>query len=397
MQDYLFAIGGRVASAAAQMVMLLLVAQVLAPGQLATLLAVYSLASVLAALGDLGLGTLAMKERTYGDRATSDQAVRLSERLALATGISGVIVLGVGTIYSPDLLACAPLLAWAPLERVAETRGLTLVADGKVLRVAALTAGRRLCALGLFLLTAERIAPDAAFGLSLTVTSALAYAAVRRWASVGQPGDVLHGYRDLLRAAFPYTATSLSGQLRNFDVPLVTAAMGGTAAAAYGLGARLASPALLVFSAVSGLVLVRVRKMADKRVRRLIAASLLIPMTVAAVAILAVPITAPILGRAVNWVDAEATLLMVVVSVSYLFAGVGIVLGSMCVAHDLQQALMRVNIVTVLTSLSLVALASTFGRSALVAAAASAGCYLAQAALLALLVIRRRRLVTRGE
>ena len=135
MHDYIYSIAGKGVSAGTQMVMLAVLAVKLEPRALATLLAVYSVASIVAALGDLGLGTLSARERAYGDLMKADFAIRTADRLATFTALLSAAILILLALVYPPLLASLPLILWAPTERATETRTLRLIADGHVGRV----------------------------------------------------------------------------------------------------------------------------------------------------------------------------------------------------------------------------------------------------------------------
>lgn len=388
MRDYVYSIAGKSVSAATQMVMLAILAMQLDPGALATLLAVYSGASIVAALGDLGLGTLAARERAYGDISKADHAIHTADRLAISTALPSATILILLAFIHPPFLPCAPLFLWAPIERATETRTLRLIADGRVGRVALLNGVRRLIGLALFLPLTLIIPSDWAFTVALVASAALAQGVAMGWVrlSVGEADVSMTG---LLREAMPFTFTSLSGQLRNLDVPLVSAFIGNAPAAAYGLGARFASPMLLVYSAISGLILVRVRHKPRRHVAALLAVLLSGTAVVSVLAIVCLPLLTGLLTPYVSWIDEHLMLIIALVATSYMFAGAGIILGSICVAFELQSLLARINIATTLTSLALVAMLSVSTGSGVLSAFASMTCFTLQAGALTYLAFTR--------
>lgn len=112
-----------------------------------------------------------------------------------------------------------------------------LIADGKVLRVAVFNGARRLLALFLMFVPVAFVAADAAFSVALALSALLPYFVMVRWVPIGR-GSAGHKAGQLMVEAPPYTFSSISGQMRDLDVPIVTAFRGGVIAAAYGLGSR---------------------------------------------------------------------------------------------------------------------------------------------------------------
>lgn len=387
MRDYVYIIAGKSLSAGVQMVMLILLAQRLPPQSLAILLAVYSVASIVAALGDLGLGTLAMRERVYGDVDKADQAIRAADMLSIAASAIGCVAIGAASLAHPPLLVGLPLMVWAPIERATENRNLLSIAEHKVARVGLLNGARRVLGLVLFLSLALVLPAGWAFSSALAVAALASLVVAMSWTPLSNLRRQFP-FLPLLREAVPFTLTSVSGQMRNLDVPIIASIIGGAPAAAYGLGARLASPALLVFSSVSNLILVRARAMTWCRFLTLIVFTLAFSTVAAALLVSTGEITGQILSTFISWNTFDTSRVIVLVAASYLFAGVGIVFGSVCVAFDMQRKLVRVNIVTAVTSLTLVILCTVFFESAALAASASLSCYSLQAVTLAAMAIK---------
>lgn len=389
--DYVSLTLGKTVSAAAQTVLVLLLAMELEPGQLATLLAIYSLASVIAALGDFGLGTLGMREQAYGDPAKANRAVWLADRLALAMGATGLtVILGTSTVQ-PALLPAAPLILWAPIERATETKGLQLVAQGRVTQVAILTGGRRLAALAAFFVLSQWLPPSYAFSLSLASTALAAQAIMASWLPHSRGMRQLSS-KALLRESLPFALTGLSGQLRNLDTPITAIWLPVPLAAAYGLGSRFASPLLIVFSASANVLLARARTLGSYRLGRFMLTLLSGGALLTTAMVVAAPLVALVLRYFIGWVTVDDARVMMWVASGYLFAGIGIVLGSLCVAHHLQAQLVRVNIATVTTSLALISLLSALTRNGEPPAIAALACYAGQAVVLSLVLKMETRM-----
>lgn len=380
MSDYFYSIAGRATSAAAQMVMLLVLTALVSANDLAILLAVYSLAAIVAALGDIGLGTLAARERSYGIPSKADNAIRLADRLAVVISLTAsVLLIGLSNVNGA-LLSCVPLLVWAPIERATETRALRLIADGKVVKVAFLAGGRRIIGLGGFVALCLVIDAKWAFTISLAVSAIVAQILVKTWVPLTSCSS--YSSRGLLREALPFTFTSISGQMRNLDVPIITALIGGPPAAAYGLGARFASPVMLIFSSLSSLILVRARKFTAPQLNRLVISLISAGGGVAVSLVVLAPHLTRFASQFVSWIGVAEMRILAMVTASYIFAGVGIILGSICVAFHLQNELVRVNIATTVVSLASVSLLAVTTGSAISSAITSTICYMLQAVIL---------------
>ena len=381
---------GKATSAAAQMVMLLFLARTLEAENLAVLLAVYSIASVVAALGDLGLGTLGMRELVYGDPRKSERVFALASKLAIIAAALGLVTFGAASLFIPLLFPCLPLLLWGPIERATENRSLRLIADGRSAKVSLLNGARRLSSLVLFLLLARFVEAAFAFSFSLLISSVLFHLLICRWSPASRIASSSSPWA-LLREASPFTFTSLSGQMRNLDVPLVTSIIGGSSAAAYGLGARLASPVMLIYSSVSSLILVRTRTFTSRKVLTLVSTLLSVSTLLAIGISINAHSFALLLTPYVPWLTLANSQVLLIVTCSYLFAGTSILLGSMLVAYGKQKILMSINVLTATTSLVSVWLFSSLTGSAHTAAVASLCCYVFQAVALTFLIFVHHR------
>ncbi len=86
----------------------------------------------------------------------------------------------------------------------------------------------------------------------------------------------------------------------------------------------------------------------------------------------------------------EYAQIMMMVTCSYVFAGLGVVFGSICVAFLLQRFLVWANIITASSSITAVAYVALSGGSGVKSAGASLVCYGVQAIVLAVVILRFR-------
>ncbi|WP_181158515.1 hypothetical protein [Leucobacter massiliensis] len=256
--------------------------------------------------------------------------------------------------------------------------------------MALLNGGRRALGLCLFVILQLSAPVDWAFSASLALAGLVSQLVMKKWVPLEAAKDTKTTI-ELLRRALPFALTGVSGQFRNADVPIVTMALGGTAAAAYGLGSRLASPFLLVFSSASSLILVRARSFTRRQVRMLLILLLTGTALLAISLVSASHLLVSPLSNVIPWLTQEETSIIALVASGYLFAGSAIVLGSLCVAFGLQLALVTINVTTTIASLTLVAILSHVTAAGLPPAIASSCCYGLQAFILTLLLFTRRK------
>ncbi|KAB1641004.1 lipopolysaccharide biosynthesis protein [Gulosibacter chungangensis] len=386
MTDYIFLIFGKASSAAAQMVMLLFLASDLSAQQLSLVLAIYSLASIVASIGDLGLGTFVMRESSYGDIGRANQAIYTANGLAVVMGILGTSFLVIASAWLPALLPTSPLLLWAATERATETRCLRLIAETKILRVSLITAGRRLGALLIFFGCLFFLDTAWSFSVALLTASAAAFVIVAYFTPI--PSTTRRNY-GLIGESIPYMLSGVSGQLRNLDVPVITMFLSAPIAAAYGLGSRLSSPFMLVFSSMSNIILTRARDMPRHKLMLYLTSLVAGAVVMSVCGLFLLPVITSVLSTFVEWITPQYSLVIVLVACSYLFAGTGIIFGSVCVAHGLQRELSRVNLITVVVSLGLIATVSLIFGFGWLAACASLTCYATQLVTLGSLIWKR--------
>jgi len=387
MTDFYWLVAGKGVSALTQLVMLLLLASQLEPSRLALLLAVYSAMSVVGALSDMGLGTLALRERADHKYESALEILRIAERLAAIAGVISFVTLLVLSHLTPVLAFSLPLVIWATIERVSENRFLQLAASGQAIFVAFVNASRRILALFVFTALWLILPLELAFSLSLSAAALIGQVVTARMYRLPKRGRFV-GVNQYLRRSAPFTVTALSSQMRNLDVPTVAILVGGTSAAAYGLGARMANPALLVYSAISGLLLVRVRELTVIRTRLLISAIVLLPVALTALLLLLSPSIFQVLAGFLSWISPESTMLMVIVASTYLFAGSAILLGAMCASFNRETKQARVNLLTAVGSLIIIAACAVITGSALTGALGGLVSYFAQVLVLALIAHR---------
>lgn len=393
MKDYVYMIAGKCVSAVVQMLMLLLLASRADPDALALALAVYSLVAIVAALGDLGLGTLAAREAAYGTPACAISAIRTSNTILGAIALLFGLLLCLAERWIPGLMVTAPLAIWSCVERASETRLTQLVVLRQVGRVGALNGLRRVLGLLLFLVLLLMVNPILAFTSALAFASIIAHLVVCIWTTV----DIRFSIgvaRRVLRDALPFMGTAISGQARNLDVPIVAGVIGGISGSAFGLGSRLASPVMLVASAVSNLVLVRIGDMAVRKAASFLFGTVLVVYLAVAGLIVGRPVVFEILHFFIPWMTVDASVVVSFVAVSYMLAGCSIILGSTCVAFGRQVVLVFTNLTVTGVSLALIVYFVMFTGSATGAAICSASCYFAQSVFLLIVAIR---LVRRGS
>jgi O-antigen/teichoic acid export membrane protein len=372
--DYLYLTAGRVVSAVAQMVMIIILTLSLDAKALAFVLAVFSVTSIVAALSDLGLGTMVLRAVGASDDELGARGLGATDVLALAAATVGVTAFCIAFRDSPTALAAAPLFLWAGLERSAETRNLVLIGEDQTVRAAVVTGGRRVLALGLFLGMGHVLGMTLAFSVSLFVGTAIGWLLTDHW-TILRPRRTSVGYRNLLRRTMPFAVTSLSSQLRNAQVAVVAVIVPSAPAAAFGLGTRIASPALLLFNSIANVLLGRMAQGRSRPGLMVMQKAFVATSLAAAGLVLVVRLLSPRIQEAVEWAGPAEIWLASLVGVSFIYAGLTITYGSIAVAHGRESGLAMLNTVTSIMCFVAVVTAAATAASVIwigVAAVASA-------------------------
>lgn len=344
-------------SAAAQMVLLVLVARATDASTFGLLAATFGVLSVLATVADFGVATVSMRYAARDQLEHASRIARMSERVCLAAGVVALTVLvTLGLTAYPVLLLLAPLALWSLAEKNGETWGLIHLAVGSERLFMSVVAGRRVLALVIFVLGwALSVGhPVLLFSSALAVSSAAGWILLRVRAvplvpSAGAaPLSALWEHR-------AFAINALAGQIRDLDAFLVTAFASAAVAGPYGLGARLWQPVLIAANAAVNLVLRDTTRLGlqgtHQRMRRA-----WWPLPVAAVlGPLLVLLLAPVLRWAVPWLDDAGVATIASLGVATLFIGYGSIIATALVSCDDEAFVSRANILFALVHVALVA------------------------------------------
>lgn len=238
----------RVVSAAAQAVLLLLLARLVGLDAFALIAGLLGVMTFVSACSDLGVTTATTRCAAAGD-TTLLGALR---RLNRVIGLVGAVVTAVAilTIFAvqPDSrwLMMLPLVVWIFAERVAEFQFAFQVGAGSVTRAVLNLVVRK--SIPTFALGVAFIAPVDPL---LLIVSGYAIGGVTAICVGGAPPErQVHGrdraLRTALKEAFPFWLNSVGAQARQVDVALVGQFAGTAVASAYAPAARMIGPLRLI-------------------------------------------------------------------------------------------------------------------------------------------------------
>lgn len=251
-------------SAALQAVSLTMLARFTDPQVFGRAGAVIAVATVLMAISDLGLGTLAVRAAA---RNPDDTEVLLIYRLTIALSILLSVISCAAVLVIVDLKPSyyefAPLVAWMVIEKQLSVRSSVAVAlrmvrvSTKSIIVSRITSVAMFCTMLLV-----DVPPTLAYTLGYLLGASAGLILVKRSMSSIQlmPADcafpaVLKRVRPLIRRSAPFSVATLSYQVRTLDVALVSAISGPAVAGIYALPARLSAPLRLLPTALNSLAM----------------------------------------------------------------------------------------------------------------------------------------------
>ena len=237
--------GGRLLAAALQAVSLILVARFLLPAEFGVLATVMSLATVLQAVLDFGVGTYITRERAANPNS-GGIATALRFNALTSAALAAIVLLGLslmGWFISPTYYLMLPLALWLSGERNADARLTVVFADGDAwINVTNLLSRRVAGLIGFLALESVGVEPllsyCAAIGGAAVASSLFANLYVRRRVDAAPSLT----YRELIAASMHYWANSVATQARNLDVVIVAAFAGSVAAGFYASASRLTTP-----------------------------------------------------------------------------------------------------------------------------------------------------------
>jgi O-antigen/teichoic acid export membrane protein len=237
--------GGRLLAAALQAVSLIFVARFLAPAEFGVLATVVSLATVLQAVLDFGVGTYITRERAANPNS-GGIATALRFNAVTSTALAAIVVVGLslmGLFVSPTYFLMLPLAFWLSGERNADARLTVVFADGDAwINVTNLLSRRLAGLIGFLALVSVGVEPLFSYSLALAVaaiaSSLFANVYVRRRVDAAPSLT----YRELIGESVHYWANSVATQARNLDVVIVGALAGSVAAGFYASASRLTTP-----------------------------------------------------------------------------------------------------------------------------------------------------------
>ncbi|MDQ1125489.1 O-antigen/teichoic acid export membrane protein [Microbacterium sp. SORGH_AS 505] len=296
--QFVWIAAGRVASAILQAVALLLLVRSMGPSDFGLVAAVLGLVTVAQAAFDLGLPTLAARER-----ARDSVAGLVGSALAINT-VTSLAVLAILaclglllSMHDERFLLLLPLAVSAAFERISDARLGVAVADGDARHNFVGMVGRRAVTVGVLVavLALTSLNPLFAFAVSsaLGATASAVYArlVVRVHRDARAPAAA-----HVIRAGRSFWLNSLGLQARNLDATIVTALAGGVQGGYYGLASRLAVPLRLPATSM-GAALLPVATRSEGRGRRISNLKIAVAMWLACATAyaIAVPLTPSLL------------------------------------------------------------------------------------------------------
>lgn len=330
-------------SAAAQMVLLVVVARAVGGATFGYVAATFGVVAVVSTLADGGVATAAMRDVAKERLAAGAAIARLSRTICLVVAallVAGLVLLGAWR--DPLFLSLAPLAVWGAAEKNGETWGLVLVARDREGLFSSVVAGRRLAALLLFL-AVPLDDPVLRFSTSLAVTSAVAWGVLQVAAGRLLPA----GPRAPLRAVWHNRAfgiNALAGQVRDLDTFLVAAVSSPLGAGAYGLGTRLWQPVLIAANAAVNIVLRDASRAEPDVTRRVLARGWMYAVALAVVLPVVALALGPVLRWAVPWLDLAGVLTVGFLGAAVVLVGYGSVVATALVALGDEVVVSRLNL-----------------------------------------------------
>lgn len=340
MKSYVVLILTRGISALSQMVIVLMLASKVDASEFGFAMIVFTVATVVASLSDFGLGSYTLRTAARGEVSNAVGAAKLSTKLSLIiASISLITLFGLSFNFS-QLLLLSPLVIWALAERNTDTRNNLQIAFGHIWITGSIIAGRRVGSLGIFFLLQALVNPLVAFSVALCIPSLIGLAIAITCTKQYTANIDAASYK-LAWSARSFGITGIAGQVRNLDTMLVGILGSGAAAGVYGLGTRISAPILIVYQAISSMMLADSRRMSESKRNKTIAYLWIFTLVSAGSAPLLALLAGPIIRIYVPWLAQPDMLTIGFLLSMTLMIGHGIVLSSMLVSIDLEKTVAR--------------------------------------------------------
>ncbi|MGY2066388.1 lipopolysaccharide biosynthesis protein [Blastococcus sp. SYSU DS0619] len=262
-RQFLWLTVSRFFSAGLQAFTLILLARACSVPEFALVAGFLGLAAFIQMAVDLGVSTLAVRERAADSSSGLPAAcmalhTRVSSALSASTLVSLLLL---GLLGDEVFLAMLPLSLWIGADRSADASSALWVADGYASRSAVSTVIRRGATLVTFV-ALSWIGLDAVLAFASASGSVSLVAAVIVGRSVRRSLPSGHGlsWVRLVRAGRSFWVNSAATQARNVDVALTAALVGAVEAGLYAIPARLTGPLRMVATSLATALLPAVAK-----------------------------------------------------------------------------------------------------------------------------------------
>lgn len=376
MKSYLVLAGTRGASALAQMYLIFFLAASSEASEFGLVMGVFAALSVIAALSDFGLGTYTLRAAARNRIDTAAGGAKLATRISGLIGLTAFLGLAIAGVTDSSYAVLTPLAIWAVTERDTETRNMLQLALGQVHRVGILVAGRRIAAVPIMMLLCTWHSPMLAFSSALALSSFVAWCLSLLWTRKWTSGIAVAPFR-LIWEQRNLAATGVSGQLRNLDVALIGATAGTAVAGIYGLGTRIGAPLLIIYNAVSNLLLANAYRKSNGSFMEKPLGLWIVSLSIAVASPLLMPPMGSILLPLIEWLESGDLLTIGILLSMTTFIGLGIVLSSILVSADEERHVARNSIFWAVITLLMVVLFSVLNGPLAASVAAAVG-YLAK-------------------
>lgn len=251
--------GGRITSALAQAVALVVLARMVTPATLGTVAVYVAVVNVIGVVADFGLQSSASRAMARGERATVAWIASYRGRSMLVAAL--VVALGVAVarvVDSSFITGAFFLLApWLLVETFNSLLLSLAVADQRSVHAAVSMTIGRLLALGAFFLVARQqwFDPVTSYFLFLIVSPVLSSFMAPSVLPSRDDREPPHGLRAALKEARPFWTASLSGQVRSLDTVVLSALAGASAAGLYAFPSRAVAPLRLVATSLAAIAM----------------------------------------------------------------------------------------------------------------------------------------------
>lgn len=253
-KQYVWIVGSRAGAAVLQAVLLVVLARATDPGEFGSIMAVFGIGVVVQVSSELGMPAMILREHARArDPGLVAGALRINSGTSVtlaALGVGTLLLVGIGSGNSLFIMM-SPLAVGLAAERFADTRMAISIADGRARLVAVTLTGRRSIAL-VVLLVGLALGVPPALGFAVSSLFAGLFAAWFASRTVRVPFADRTSVVQTLKRSSAYYVNSVSSQLRNLDVALLTLVAGAGQAGVYAVGSRIVGPfQMFVTSAAS--------------------------------------------------------------------------------------------------------------------------------------------------